>query len=72
MILSACNQAVNCALKANAMISSTGRSVHFHETDDNTLEETNEIQEQVNNLQLYRDTEQGEESYSGSSSDKST
>ena len=69
MILSACNQTVNRALK---IATSKGNSVHFHQTEDDASVETDELQEQVNQLQLYRDPEvPGEESDSGLSSSKS-
>ena len=73
MISSACEQAVNRALKVHTSVTSKRRRMHLHtKTVDETTAEK-DIQQQVEQLKLYRDNkEEGETETSSSSSEDSS
>ena len=71
MISSACEQAVNCAMKVHAQVTNKRRKVHFHASDvDHSLDE-DDLQDQVNKLKIYRDEANKEDKNSDDSSTSS-
>ena len=67
MISSACEQAVNRALKVQASVSNKRRKIHINSTEYNA----DDLQQQVDQLKLYRDKTNQENSDSDDSSSSS-
>ena len=67
MISSACEQAVNRALKVQASVSNKKRKIHINSTEFGT----DDLQQQVNQLKLYRDKTSQENTDSDDSSSSS-
>ena len=73
MISSACEEAVNRALKVHASVTNKRRRMHFHTQVGDETKQEEDIQQQVEQLKLYRDTkEEGETDTSSSSSEGSS
>jgi len=71
MISSACEQAVNRAIKVHTAVTSKKRKVTFHTADGDETLDAKDIQQQVEQLKLYRDTQNDKEEESSSSDSSS-
>ena len=60
MISSAYKQAVNCAIKVHTAVTSKKCKVSFHTADGDKTLDADDIQQQVEQLKLYRDNKDSE------------
>ena len=71
MISSACEQVVNRAIKVHTVVTSKKRKVMFNNANGDETLDAKDIQQQVEDLKLYRDTKDNKEDKTSSSDSSS-